>query len=173
MKKIDNKIHLMPGELVVTIGIDKIWTTLGSCISIVFYHRESGLCGMCHAQMPEKKDYDTVCSDSCPDPCFNDSHNENEFKYVSCSIRYMINAFQTSGISLDEIEVYLVGGSRQKKYDDNTFNIGRENIDVARKMLKSKHLLIKKQDVGGNIGRTIEFYPKEGNLNISYVNIQS
>lgn len=44
--------------------------------------------------------------------------------------------------------------------------IGDRNVEVTKKTLKSLGIPIVAEDVGGNIGRTIEFFSEDGMLRI-------
>jgi chemotaxis protein CheD len=48
--------------------------------------------------------------------------------------------------------------------------IGPRNVEAVKKELAILKIAILAEDVGGNSGRTIEFNPKTGKLNIRTVN---
>ena len=48
--------------------------------------------------------------------------------------------------------------------------IGPRNVEAVKKQLSILHIALVGEDVGGNSGRTIEFDPKTGVLQIRTVN---
>ncbi|NJO90630.1 MAG: hypothetical protein HC831_17975 [Chloroflexia bacterium] len=88
---VEENYNVKIGELKIIRKADEVvWTILGSCISVVF-HVRSDLALICHAQYPAPRLYRDKCSDSCPRPCFTELNEAEKFKYVTCSLEYMIS----------------------------------------------------------------------------------
>lgn len=159
-----SKIYLYPGELHVTQEPSVIWTLLGSCLAIVLYAPRPGLTGICHAQLAEARDREYTCSDFCPDPCYTRVPESNQFKYVTCSFRYLYQQFKEFDVADDEIIVKLFGGSTMFHIQPAVKSIGEENIDVAQKMIAYHALQLHSGNIGGKRGRTLYLFSDTGEV---------
>jgi chemotaxis protein CheD len=154
-------IFLMPGELHVTQQPTVISTLLGSCVSVVLYHKPTGLAAISHAQIPQAKT--GKCSVHCPARCNQNSDEKNEFRYVTCSTRFMLEKFAADGIDYRTIDVKIFGGSNVLgNITGNT--IGDQNIAMIHSLIEQFNLRVISNDTAGNVGRTIYFYTKNGDV---------
>lgn len=161
----DKKVMLLPGDLIISKEENVIWTLLGSCISIIFYNRRTQLSAVCHAQLPSK-DEKYSCKDSCPNPC-GKNEKDHDFKYVTCSFKYMLNLFQKSEIQKSEIEVSLFGGANMFNFNTDTLKVGARNIEMAKNLINKSHLRIINESIGGTQSRTITYYSKTGKIELT------
>ncbi len=143
---------------------DRIWTVLGSCLSVIF-HVPKRLSLICHAQMPDRSKYESKCSDTCPDPCFIHQPDTIDFKFVSCSIDFMVKELLKKGISLRKIHTTIVGGASVLEINNNT--IGNQNVIMAKKKLAQYNIIINRELVGGNNGISIWYYSGSNKLFIN------
>lgn len=165
MTVIETRKYLSPGQVIVTDEDTPIWTLLGSCISIIFYHRASHLTGVSHAQLPNPSTEEN-CFEKCPDPCYRENSNQN--KFVTCSTRYMYNEFISKNILPHNIEVYLIGGSSVINIQiDGKSAVGFKNIEAAKKILSTLKLKITEENTGGKSPRTLQFAPSTGKLTVN------
>lgn len=159
-----NNEMIKTGEIRVIENDDEIaWTVLGSCISVVFFSGVN-LSLICHAQMPSRSKYDKVCSDNCPHPCFNSLPETNDFKYVNCSVEYMINLLKQKNINLRNIKTTLIGGSSVMNIDKSGKTIGEQNIEVAREILSRNRITINRELIGERDGITFWFNPANNEI---------
>ena len=160
------KKYLNIGEVKLINQEETIWTVLGSCISIIFHSQKHNVGIICHAQLPEKRNYHSVCSDTCPKPCFRSYNTDNDLRYVSCAFRYMFETLRSKGISPDDITTHVYGGASifQLKISTKSQSIGEQNADVALKMLRNEGIRINHKDIGGNKGRRLIFYGETGKV---------
>ena len=150
----ENIIYLKPLEILITRKPSMVKTILGSCVSITMFSSELGIGGICHSILP-------TCpkEESCTDPC------EEMFRYVDCTILYMLNQFQELGAVLKEIQVKLFGGAKMLEANSgngSSYNIGKENVLSAFRTFNSKGLQVATSDIGGLIGRKILFNTSNG-----------
>ena len=158
-------VTLYPGELHIANMPTVIWTVVGSCLAIIFYHAPSRLGAIAHAQLGTPADFGGIsCSDTCPNPCFAKVSGENPFKYVSCCIHYMTNAFRKKNIPTREIEVKLFGGSNILGVSNVMKTVGETNIEIAYETLGQCRLTVTSMDLGGKKGRTLYFYSDTGEV---------
>lgn len=154
-KHILEKVYLGPGQIHITDKPTIIWTVLGSCVSVILYHQRSNLTAMCHAQLPHKLASDKKCNHNCPNPCYKEQPAENSFKFLTCSLNYMIQTYSDSGIPLSQIEATILGGSSLMDISNDILSVGERNINQAREFLNKRHIKIQNENLGGKVGRTI------------------
>lgn len=164
LKKNLEKIHLNIGEVYITQMPRVIWTILGSCISVVFYNQRLQTGGICHAQLPEKRRQYESCMKTCPVKCSGRSSDSERFKFVTCSVHYMLEQFHSYGIQDREIEVKLFGGANVFQTKDTTNTVGSQNIEMAMQFIQQYHLNLVSKHIGGKSGITIYFHSHTGKV---------
>lgn len=146
------KVYLKPGELCIAGEPTTVITVLGSCVSVTLFSRRLRLGAICHGAMPHCRKV-KKCHELC----------EDAFKYVDCSLHYMIARMRGCGCLDNEIEVKLFGGAdtlSSKK--ENT--IGSMNVKMALEIIRHEHLRIIAADVGDSFGRKIIFLTHTGDV---------
>jgi chemotaxis protein CheD len=149
-------VYLKPGELYIARRPTIVTTVLGSCISVTMFNRRLGIGAICHGLLPRCRDK-KKCDDNCTE----------EFKYVGCSVRSMVEEFIMSGSKRNEIEVKVFGGAdvfALKGVDRKSANIGKQNIKAALSVIRSEGLHLLTSDVGGVAGRKIFFNTQTGEV---------
>ena len=151
-------VFLKMGEIYITTLPTAIMTVLGSCVSICMYHKESEMGGMCHGLLP-----------NCRDPGECDKNVVKCFKYVDCSIWYMIDQFEKYGIPRRSIEAKMFGGANTfSKF--NYLDIGTQNVEAAKKAIHDAGMNLSAFNLGGNAGRKIIFYTHTGEILMKMLN---
>jgi len=146
------QVYLKPAELYVGEQPTKVTTVLGSCLSVTLFSKRLRMGAICHAALPhcrKKKRCHELCEDA--------------FKYVDCSLHYMIGSMRGHGVLDNEIEIKLFGGAdtlSSKK--ENT--IGSMNVKMALEIIRQEHLRIMAADVGDSFGRKIIFLTNTGEV---------
>lgn len=126
---------------------------LGSCIAVVLYDPVRKVGGMIHYQLPLSK------------------VNPNKATERP-------GMFADTGVPLLFERVYLLGGVKQSLVvkvagggqlcDDNgTFEIGKRNYTMLRKMLWKNNVMIAAEDVGGHKSRTVRLYLDTGRVTVN------
>jgi chemotaxis receptor (MCP) glutamine deamidase CheD len=133
---------------------ESVWTALGSCITVIF-HVPQKISLLCHAQMPSKAGYDNNCFNSCSHPCLDKLPEFVDFKYVSCSIEYMINKLVLNHINLKQVHTSLLGGASGIVGLEKNNSIGYLNVIAARKILAKHKIRINREHICGADGITI------------------
>ena len=116
------------------------------------FNRRLRIGAMCHAAMPHCRK-----ARKCREVC------EDAFKYVDCSLRYMIGSLRSYGCADSGFEVKLFGGAdtlSSKK--ENT--IGSMNVKMALDIIREEHLRVIAADVGDSFGRKIIFLTHTGEV---------
>lgn len=142
-------IYLKPGELYLGEQPTKVTTVLGSCVSLIFFHRPRRLGAICHALLPA------------------DSHQENSFRYVDRAFTWMLEQFQVRGIPAGQIEVKLFGGADVLEFHQDQghpVTVGQQNIRRAMELVKANGLQVQASNLGGKWGRKIVFFTHTGEV---------
>ena len=147
-----DKVYLKPGELYIGEGPTRVITVLGSCVSVTMFSKRLSIGAICHGAMPHCRK-----RRGCHEVC------EEAFKFVDCSIHYMLGKMRGYGCADSEFEVKLFGGAdtlSSKK--ENT--IGSMNVKMALDIISEEHLRIIAADVGDSFGRKIIFLTHTGDV---------
>jgi chemotaxis protein CheD len=147
---------LNPGEVYITNKPKIIYTILGSCVAVIFFHKPSGISAISHNVFPKCRNYDLKNTDNCRD-C------EDQFKYVCCGLPKMLSIYKERNIDKNDIEIKLFGGSTSKSIGRvNNNSIGNQNIEEALKFIMNEKLNFVASDTGGFQGRKIHFNTTNG-----------
>ena len=149
-------IYLQPGEVCVSDRPGSIVTVLGSCLAVTMWVPRLGIGAICHSYLPH-------CSNrmTCRSQC------RERFKYVHCTIPWMIEMLSRNDIRPSELEIKLFGGghlaaSLQEPAD--TIQVGQQNAATAMEILKQTGLTVTSQDLGGFMGRKLIFNTGNGEV---------
>lgn len=155
-------IYLKPGEMHFGSDAARVITVLGSCVSVIMYHRSTSTGAICHAVMP-----------SSEAPRSLKRASKDLFQYVNTSLEWMIAQFEKLGIKKTDIEVKIFGGSEMFT-DANgrvaAMSVGRKNIEAAMRFIQDHNLRLKAWNIGGNKGRKVIFYSDTGEVFTKFVN---
>ena len=140
----DAKISTNPNSVLIT-------HALGSCIGVAVYEPVKKIGGLLHFQMSQ--------SDGT-------KVNENPFKFADTGFGTMLDKLLSLNANKKRLLVKIAGGANRFNSKSETFDIGKNNYLAIRKVLWKKGLLIRDQDVGGNIPRTMYFDLSDGSVTI-------
>ena len=139
----DAKVTQSPGILT-TIG-------LGSCVGIVLYDPITKISGLVHIMLP----YSNKISD-----------NSNKLKFADTGIQVLIEEMAKLGANPKRLISKIAGGAQMfsSKINSDIMNIGERNAVATKEVLGKLGIPVVAEDIGGNYGRTIEFYSEDGRL---------
>ena len=131
---------------------------VSSGISVCLYDESKHIGGMIYTLFPSGKD------DS-------ESKAKNKLKYVDTSLEELLLRLMEEGAALECICAKLIGGAKIFHFTGpfSDGNLGRHNVEAARKWLKEKGIAIRAEDTGDNFGRTVRFRLKDGTVEIEAV----
>lgn len=130
----DMKVTDNPGARLIT-------HSLGSCIGLTIWDPEVRVGGMIHYMLP----------DAALSP---DKARLKPAMFATSGVPALFRAAFALGAVKKRMIVKVAGGS--SLLDDNgTFNIGKRNYVMLRKLLWKNDILIQAEDVGGSISRTL------------------
>jgi chemotaxis protein CheD len=141
-----------PGNDTVIIGIGEYQVGsmpmasigLGSCVGLVIHDRKMATGSLVHIMLPSSQ-----------------GKTDRPGKYADTAIDILIKELTKNGSAPANLIAKIAGGSAMFKTFSGNLNIGERNVEVIRKILKEKNIPIKGEDIGGCVGRTIFYYPKE------------
>ena len=143
MKNVSNNpvsqnYFLKPGFIYVSTTSTMISAVVGSCIAVCVFDRKHKIGGMNHFQFPIIR-----------------SPQKATARYGNIAVSTLINLMIEEGSKSEHLEAQILGGAYHPEIADR--NIGKENIEVAKKVLTKKKIRIVSEDVGGEKGRKIIF----------------
>lgn len=130
---------------------------LGSCIGACLYDPATKVAGMVHYMLPDSTRI---------------KNNQNTAKFADTGIIETLKLMEKMGAKKSRITAKIAGGARMFNVTASSLpnmNVGDNNIEAAKKVLKELGIPIVAEDVGLNYGRTIEFYAEDGRLLIKAV----
>jgi chemotaxis protein CheD len=141
----DFKVSAVPGDLLVTYS-------LGSCIGVTIWDSEARVGGMIHFMLPE----------SSLSPA---KAKSNPAMFADTGVPMLFRAAYDLGAVKKRMVVKVAGGS-QLLDDNGTFNIGKRNYVMLRKIFWKNGILIESEDVGGSISRTMRLDVGSGRVTL-------
>jgi len=130
----DLQVSKNPDDILITYS-------LGSCIGIAAYDPETKVGGMIHYMLPLSK-------------ISPDKAAKKPGMFADTGVPILLKKLFAMGASKDRLVLKVAGGSHLMD-QNKVFNIGERNYLVLRKILWKNNLLIKSEDVGGNLSRTL------------------
>ena len=124
---------------------------IGTCIIIYLYDLVKMNFTMAHTVLPLQDDFNNRVSKKMPG------------KFVDQAIKRMLTELSERGSKRRNLKVKIVGGA---SIFPGSFNIGNENIDAARRILKENKIPIIAEEVGGKKGRSIFSFNLDGSIEI-------
>ncbi|MDZ5473458.1 chemotaxis protein CheD [Bacillus sp. 31A1R] len=140
-------------------GSDHIRTSgLGSCVGVVVYDQSREIAGLAHVMLP--------------DSSLAKAGSMNIAKYADTAVKELVNRLIKVGAKQMALKAKIAGGAQMFQFanSNDMMRIGPRNVEAVKKELSALNISLVAEDVGGNSGRTIEFDPKTGILNIRTVN---
>jgi chemotaxis protein CheD len=137
---------------------DILRTILGSCVGVCFYDIKNRLGGLSHIMLPRISEYS--------------KENNNIKKYADTAIPLLLDEMLKSGAEKNSIIAKIIGGAAMFKIASNSqlSSIGNSNIESVKNILSQLQIKIKAEELGGDNGRTIDFYMDTGLVKIKSLN---
>ncbi len=134
-----------------------VQTVLGSCVSVTFHCRDTGIGAMFHALLPNMADYAKTKVDQ-----------EETFRYVDTAIMRIYQRLTNIGLKQQNIECKIFGGASAMFKEE--MSVGPRNVKAAFEVLASIPLRVTATNVGGQNGRKIVFASHTGEVFVRKVN---
>lgn len=133
---------------------DEIKTyALGSCIAVILYDKKTKIAGMIHIALP-----DSVVN--------SEKAKSLPGYFVDTGLPILLKEFKRLGGDRKTTVIKIAGGS--SIMDENkTFDIGKRNAIAVKRYLWKHGLGVMKEDIGGNISRTVSIDTDTGRVLLS------
>lgn len=143
------EVFLQPGDLYFGDRHTRIRTLLGSCVSLVLWHPQQLLGGMCHYMLPSRR------------------HRGRQLdgRYADEALHLLLKEIRTSGTHAKDYRISLFGGG-------NMFgaltqrNIGETNINAGLELLAAHGLHCHAKHAGGDGYRNLIFDVWSGQVSL-------
>ncbi|MBJ6801922.1 chemotaxis protein CheD [Geomonas sp. Red259] len=129
-----------------------VTTLLGSCVAVTIFNYRLRLGAICHAQLPGNGDR------------FDGTQDGHRGKYVDTAIREMLERLLHRGALRGELEAKVFGGADMFDARGRLRTVGRQNSEMALRVLEHEAVRVAKQDLGGECGRKIIFHSHTGEV---------
>lgn len=132
---------------------------LGSCVGVVVYDEKTSVAAMAHVMLPDSA-------------LARDKHLRVG-KYADTAIQSLSEMIsEQNGSDRNKLKAKIAGGSQMFQFqtDNEMMRIGKRNVEAVKEHLRKLGIELVAEDVGGNVGRTIEFNPETFVLTVKKVN---
>ncbi len=120
---------------------------LGSCLGITCYEPVRKVGGLLHAMLPDSHKHRAT--------------NPVPAMYLDVAMPVFIESALRLGADLRYLEFKVFGGAQILQANDY-FSIGRQNIDMMKRLVERYQLNVKTWAVGGQANRSIDLYLSTG-----------
>lgn len=121
---------------------------LGSCIGICLYDPAIRLAALIHVMLPLNME----------------TGRKSPMKYADTGIRETVKQMEGRGAQRSRIVAKIAGGARMFEVPGggSLGNIGQRNVESVHMTLKREKIRLLREDVGGNVARTLLFDTASG-----------
>jgi chemotaxis protein CheD len=144
-------------DLNICVSPDGITTLgLGSCVGIAVRDPVTKIGGLAHIMLPDSKEIKS---------------NSNIPKFADTGIEELVKRVVAKGANRSRLVAKIAGGAQMFAFQssNSTMRVGDRNVEASLKKLKELNIPVLAQDTGANYGRTVIFYPENGNYVIRAV----
>ncbi|MBR1478103.1 MAG: chemotaxis protein CheD [Lachnospiraceae bacterium] len=129
---------------------------LGSCVGIALRDPNSKIGGLAHIMLPDS----TAIKNS-----------SNVAKFADTGIDELVKQVVALGARRSAVVAKIAGGAMMFQFSGQsaTMNVGNNNVQAVKKKLGELKIPILAEDTGLNFGRTVIFYPENGDFVIKAV----
>jgi chemotaxis protein CheD len=129
---------------------------LGSCVGAALWDPEKKVGGLAHIMLPSSS---------------LSSNEPLRGKFADTAIEGLLEELEKAGCGKSRLIAKLVGGANMFSWAfAGAVPIGLRNVSAAREKLGAAGIPILAEEVGGDRGRTVYFYPQNGSLEIRKLN---
>lgn len=144
-------------DLKVCISPDSVTTLgLGSCVGIAIRDPITKVGGLAHIMLPDSTQI---------------RNNTNIPKFADTGIEELVRQMALKGASPYRMVAKIAGGAQMFAVGGkgDLVRVGERNVEATKKKLRELHIPILAEDTGLNYGRTVVFFPENGDFLIKAV----
>jgi chemotaxis protein CheD len=86
--------------------------------------------------------------------------------FVDTGVPLLFRECYEAGARKERMTVYVAGGAARSEEEKDSFQIGKRNVQMLRKLLWKNGVLIRGQDVGGNRSRDLIYDVGTGTVRV-------
>jgi chemotaxis protein CheD len=122
---------------------------LGSCVAIVLHSLQDGVGSMAHVMLPY---------------AYSEKESAAPGKFADSAVGAMVRQMEDRGVGTGHIVAKIAGGADMfaGQFKGAGSRIGARNIIAVHKALDAHSIPLLAEDVGGSMGRTVEFTVETG-----------
>lgn len=130
---------------------------LGSCVGIALRDPVTRVGGLAHIMLPDS----TAIRNS----------QQNIAKFADTGIEELVRRMESLGARRSRIVAKIAGGATMFSFQGrpNTMQVGDRNVEATKQKLSQMGIPLLAEDTGANYGRTVVFYPENGDFYIKAV----
>lgn len=123
---------------------------LGSCVAVFLYDPRAKIGGVVHVLLPKAPRV-----------------TKTPLKYADAGVKALFDELVSNGARKENLKAKLVGGAQMfHNLNIGISDIGKDNVEEARKALRQLGIRVSAQDIQGNRGRSAVFDPGSGTVSI-------
>ena len=138
-------------------GEDAVTTLgLGSCVGIAIRDPATGVGGLAHIMLPDSTEI---------------RNNGNRPKFADTGIEDLVKDIVRRGGNRGRLVAKIAGGAQMFSFGSKStmIRVGERNVQASKKKLSELKIPLLAEDTGKTYGRTVIFYPKNGDFVIRAV----
>jgi chemotaxis protein CheD len=143
----DMKLSASPGDIIVT-------HALGSCLGIAIFDPLAKIGGLAHLMLPDSR-LDPLKAQSRP------------LMFVDTGLALLFREAYDLGAVKRRLIVYVAGGASRAQQEQDSFEIGKRNLLMLRKLFWRNGILIASEAVGGSVARNMSLEVGTGLVTIT------
>lgn len=146
------EFYLQPGEIHLARNPAILKTVLGSCVGVTFWCPRLGLGALCHGVLPH-------CPPGLPPA--------EGYRYVDFAISDLARQLESYGALRREVQIKVFGGADVLPVSSELSwkaTVGHQNWHTALEVLRDENFTVLASDLGGPVGRTIQFHTGTGEV---------
>ncbi len=144
-------------DLKLCISPDSVTTLgLGSCVGVAIRDPQTKVGGLAHVMLPDSTAI---------------RNNINIYKFADTGITELVRIMEEAGAKRSRMVAKIAGGAQMFAFQNKNdlVRVGERNVEASIKKLKELKIPILAQDTGESYGRTVIFYPENGDFVIRAV----
>lgn len=142
------QVFIEPGYIYLPTVPTNLYAVLGSCVSVCLWDKKLKIGGMNHFLYPSISSKEKTTS-----------------QYGNVATLQLIQMMEKAGAKTNSLLAQIIGGATPP-FPAKNKDIGKRNVEIAKKILNNRGIKIVSEDVGGNMGRKIVFNSYTGHLMI-------
>ncbi len=126
---------------------------LGSCVGVAIWDPITKIGGLAHVMLPDSTKV---------------KNNINIYKFADTGIEELVRLILEMGAGKSRLKAKIAGGAQMFAFQNKSdmVRVGDSNVIASKKKLAELGIPLVAEDTGENYGRTVVFYPENGDFYI-------